>query len=73
MCSQGYVIPIVTGFIARGRDTGAITTLGRGGSDLTATALAAALEVAEVHVWKDVDGENSTENSAALASVQNVP
>ena len=37
--------------------TGAITTLGRGGSDLTATLLGAALGVDEVQVWKDVDGE----------------
>lgn len=36
---------------------GAITTLGRGGSDLTATVLGAALELPEVQVWKDVDGE----------------
>ena len=36
---------------------GAITTLGRGGSDLTATVIAAALGVAEAQVWKDVDGE----------------
>ncbi len=35
---------------------GAITTLGRGGSDLTATVLGAALGVPEVQVWKDVDG-----------------
>lgn len=37
--------------------TGAITTLGRGGSDLTATLIGAALGVEEVQVWKDVDGE----------------
>lgn len=36
---------------------GAITTLGRGGSDLTATCIAAALGVEEAQVWKDVDGE----------------
>ena len=35
---------------------GAITTLGRGGSDLTATVIGAALGVEEVQVWKDVDG-----------------
>lgn len=35
---------------------GAITTLGRGGSDLTATLIGAALDVPEVQVWKDVDG-----------------
>ena len=36
---------------------GAVTTLGRGGSDLSATVLGAALGVREVQVWKDVDGE----------------
>ncbi len=47
--------PIVTGFIAK--DTsGSITTLGRGGSDLTAALLGSALEVEEIQVWKDVDG-----------------
>lgn len=35
---------------------GAITTLGRGGSDLSATVIGAALGLAEVQVWKDVDG-----------------
>ncbi|KAL3149573.1 hypothetical protein ABBQ32_002349 [Trebouxia sp. C0010 RCD-2024] len=49
-------IPIVTGFLARGESTGAITTLGRGGSDLSATVIGAALGLAEVQVWKDVDG-----------------
>jgi len=49
-------VPIVTGFLGRGQSTGAITTLGRGGSDLTATVLGAALELGEVQVWKDVDG-----------------
>lgn len=49
-------IPIVTGFLAKGQGTGAITTLGRGGSDLTATIIGAALDLPEVQVWKDVDG-----------------
>ncbi|GFH09731.1 aspartokinase, partial [Haematococcus lacustris] len=49
-------LPIVTGFLGRGSATGAITTLGRGGSDLTATVLGAALQLPEVQVWKDVDG-----------------
>mmetsp|Transcript_30983 Transcript_30983/g.74880 ORF Transcript_30983/g.74880 Transcript_30983/m.74880 type:complete len:623 (+) Transcript_30983:93-1961(+) len=49
------VVAVVTGFI--GHNTkGRITTLGRGGSDLTATAIGAALKVHEVQVWKDVDG-----------------
>eukprot|EP00884_Botryococcus_braunii_P010481 jgi/Botrbrau1/19434/Bobra.0338s0057.1 len=54
-------IPVVTGFLGRGRTTGAITTLGRGGSDLTATVLGAALGVPEVQVWKDVDGVLTTD------------
>ena len=33
-----------------------ITTLGRGGSDLTATVIGASVGVDEVQVWKDVDG-----------------
>ncbi len=49
-------LPIVTGFLGRGLQTGAITTLGRGGSDLTCTLLGASLGLPEVQVWKDVDG-----------------
>ena len=49
-------LPIVTGFLGKGLQTGAITTLGRGGSDLTCTLIGAALDLPEVQVWKDVDG-----------------
>lgn len=49
------VIPVVTGFCGRAPD-GATTTLGRGGSDLTATVLAAALGARAVVLWSDVDG-----------------
>lgn len=48
-------IPIVTGFIAKDK-SGSITTLGRGGSDLTATMIGAAMRADEVQTWKDVDG-----------------
>jgi aspartate kinase len=48
-------VPIVTGFIAKDKN-GCITTLGRGGSDLTATVLGSALKVKEIQTWKDVDG-----------------
>jgi aspartate kinase len=48
-------IPVVTGFIGA-TDEGSITTLGRGGSDYTATILAAALDADEVWLWKEVDG-----------------
>ena len=49
------VIPVVTGFIGQTVD-GVETTLGRGGSDYSATVIGAALEVDEVWVWKDVEG-----------------
>ncbi|GHU81487.1 aspartate kinase [Spirochaetia bacterium] len=49
------VLPVVTGFIAKDAG-GNITTLGRGGSDLSATVIAAACKAEEVQVWKDVDG-----------------
>jgi len=48
-------LPIVTGFIA-GTEEGETTTLGRGGSDYTASILGAALEVEEIQIWTDVDG-----------------
>ena len=49
------VVPVVTGYIAATQD-GVVTTLGRGGSDYTATLLGAALAVDEVWIWTDVDG-----------------
>jgi aspartate kinase len=49
------ILPIVTGFIAK-NEKGNITTLGRGGSDLSATMIAASCKADEVQVWKDVDG-----------------
>jgi aspartate kinase len=48
-------LPVMTGFLARDRE-GNITTLGRSGSDLTATYLGAALGAEEVEIWTDVDG-----------------
>lgn len=48
-------VPVVTGYCGRGPD-GATTTLGRGGSDLSATLVAAALSADEVSIWTDVDG-----------------
>jgi aspartate kinase len=54
------IIPVVTGFIAKDSH-GAITTLGRGGSDLTASILGSALNVREIQVWKDVHGILSTD------------
>ena len=48
-----YVVP---GFIARDRDTHETTNLGRGGSDLTAATIAAALDAEVLEIWTDVDG-----------------
>ncbi len=49
------VIPVLTGFV--GRDaSGAITTVGRNGSDFTATLVGAALRAEEVQIWTDTDG-----------------
>ena len=49
------IVPVVTGFIGATAD-GQLTTLGRGGSDYSATILGAALDADEVIIWTDVDG-----------------
>jgi len=54
------VVPVVTGYIAATQD-GVVTTLGRGGSDYTATILSVALSVDEVWIWTDVDGIMTTD------------
>ena len=48
-------LPVVTGFRA-GTPAGEVTTLGRGGSDHSATLLGAILDAAEIWIWTDVDG-----------------
>jgi aspartate kinase len=53
-------IPVVTGFIAANQD-GIVTTVGRGGSDYTATILGVALQVDEIWIWTDVDGIMTTD------------
>ena len=64
-------IPIVTGFIAKDKK-GEITTLGRGGSDLSATIIGAALGVNEIQTWKDVDGI-MTADPRICAAARTVP
>lgn len=49
------VVPVVTGFIGATPE-GAVTTLGRGGSDFSAAILAAVLPADDVWIWTDVDG-----------------
>ncbi|MGE5811908.1 MAG: bifunctional aspartate kinase/homoserine dehydrogenase I [Ignavibacteria bacterium] len=48
-------LQIITGFIASSLE-GQTTTLGRGGSDYTASIFAAALKAKEIEIWTDVDG-----------------
>ena len=54
--SEHQDIAVVPGFIARDSATGEITNLGRGGSDYTASILAAALDAEALEIWTDVDG-----------------
>jgi len=53
---DGGAIAIVAGFQGISQDTKDITTLGRGGSDTTAVALAAALDADVCEIYTDVDG-----------------
>jgi aspartate kinase len=55
----GYVV-VVAGFQGIDRE-GNVTTLGRGGSDTSAVALASALKAEECHIYTDVDGVYTTD------------
>ncbi len=57
---QQETIPVVAGFQGR-NSQGDVTTLGRGGSDTTAVALAAALEADECQIYTDVAGVYTTD------------
>ncbi len=52
---EGGEVAVVTGFIAATQH-GVTTTIGRGGSDFTATIVGAALKADEIWIWSDVDG-----------------
>ncbi len=52
---ESGILPVVTGFNGATLD-GRTTTLGRGGSDFSASILAASLEASELWIWTDVDG-----------------
>ncbi|GAB4516598.1 MAG: lysine-sensitive aspartokinase 3 [Haliangiales bacterium] len=64
-------VAIVTGFVGKSRD-GDITTVGRNGSDLTATLIGAALGADEVQIWSDTDGVLSAD-PGLVASARNIP
>jgi aspartate kinase len=61
------VVPVVTGFIGR-TEAGEITTVGRNGSDLTATLVGAALGADEVEIWSDTDGVMTADPSVVPAA-----
>ena len=63
--------PVVTGFIGATVD-GVQTTLGRGGSDYSASILGAALDADEVWIWTDVDGV-MTANPSEVSGAQTLP
>ena len=58
--SNAGIVPVVAGFQGID-DDGNITTLGRGGSDTTGVALAAALKADECQIYTDVDGVYTTD------------
>ena len=49
-------VSLVPGFISTDKNTGEVTNLGRGGSDYTASVIAAALDAERLEIWTDVDG-----------------
>lgn len=65
------IVPVATGFLGA-TQTGELTTLGRGGSDYSATILGAALDADEVIIWTDVDGV-LTADPRLVAEAQTIP
>ncbi len=65
------VTPIVTGFVGK-TEQGDITTVGRNGSDLSATLFGAAIPSKEVQIWSDTDGV-MTADPRLVKSARNIP
>ncbi len=70
LLSKG-IVPVVTGFIAA-TEGGIVTTLGRGGSDYSATILGRALGADEVWIWTDVNGVMTTD-PRIVSSARTIP
>lgn len=60
-------VPVVTGFLAADPE-GVTTTLGRNGSDFTASIVGAALDVDAIEIWTDVDGVLSADPRAVAGA-----
>jgi len=54
-------VAVIAGFQGLHKDTGRVTTLGRGGSDTSAVAIAAAIQAARCDIYTDVDGVYTTD------------
>src|SRR5205807_9759660 len=54
--AEGKEVAVITGFQGVHRESGRITTLGRGGSDTSAVAIAAAIAAERCDIYTDVDG-----------------
>lgn len=70
---KNKIVPVVTGFIGSTK-SGFVTTLGRGGSDYTASILGFYVGAEEIQIWTDVDGiftsdPRIVENAKPLPSV----
>jgi aspartate kinase len=65
------IVPVVTGFLGATLE-GELTTLGRGGSDYSATILGAALDADEVIIWTDVNGV-LTADPRLVSEAQTIP
>src|ERR1700682_1239491 len=68
---EKQIVPVVTGFIGASCE-GHLTTLGRGGSDFSATILGAAMDADEVIIWTDVDGV-LTADPRLVAEARTIP
>jgi aspartate kinase len=64
-------LPLVTGFVGKSAD-GEITTVGRNGSDLTATLIASALHAEEAQIWSDTDGV-LTADPGVVSGARSIP
>lgn len=60
---------VATGYVARD-ENGNVTTLGRNGSDYSASILGALFDVAEIHIWTDVNGVLSADPNRAPEAIE---
>jgi aspartokinase/homoserine dehydrogenase 1 len=68
---EAGLIPVATGYLGATVD-GVVTTLGRGGSDYSASIIGAALDADEIWIWTDVDGV-MTANPADVPEARSLP